>query len=107
MSSLADLPELVGFFGYASAEDAYWNGGLSALRERIQLELRSQLGRSRTNFRIWQDKEAITAGRLWEEEIKHAASQSVFFIPIITPQVVRSQYLRFELDAFAAREAEL
>ena len=107
MSSLADLPELIGFFSYSREDDAGSNGALSALRERIQHELRGQLGRSFKTFRLWQDKEAIAAGKLWEGEIKTAASQSVFFIPIITPTVVKSPYCRFELDSFLAREAEL
>ena len=107
MSSLADLPELIGFFSYSREDDEDAHGTLSALRERIQRELRGQLGRSMKTFRLWQDKEAIPSGTLWETEIKNAIVQSVFFIPIITPTVVRSPYCRFELEAFLAREAAL
>jgi formylglycine-generating enzyme required for sulfatase activity len=107
MSSLADLPELVGFFSYSREDDADSLGALSALRSRIQGELRGQLGRTAKTFRLWQDKEAIPSGTLWETEIKNAAGQAVFFIPIITPTVVASPYCRFELEAFLAREAEL
>jgi len=59
MSSLADLPELVGFFSYSREDDADSRGALSALRGRIQGELRGQLGRTAKSFRLWQDKEAI------------------------------------------------
>ena len=107
MSSLADLPELVGFFSYSREDDADSHGALSALRNRIQGELRGQLGRTAKTFRLWQDKEAIPSGTLWEGEIKNAAAQSVFFIPIITPTVVASPYCRFELESFLAREAAL
>ena len=107
MSSLADLPELVGFFSYSREDDEDLHGALSALRSRIQGELRGQLGRTAKTFRLWQDKEAIPSGTLWESEIKNAVAQSVFFIPIITPTVVASPYCRFELEAFLAREAEL
>ncbi len=107
MSSLADLPELVGFFSYSREDDEGSHGALSALRERIQHELRAQLGRSFKTFRLWQDKEAIAAGRLWEAEIKTAIGQSVFFVPIVTPTVVKSSYCQFELNSFLAREAEL
>jgi TIR domain-containing protein len=107
MSSLADLPELVGFFSYSREDDEGAFGALSALRERIQRELRAQLGRTAKTFRIWQDKEAIPSGTLWESEIKNSVAQAVFFIPIITPTVVASPYCRFELDAFLVREAEL
>jgi hypothetical protein len=105
MSSLADLPEVVGFFAYAREDDE--NSKLSALRECIQSELLSQLGRSKRNFRIWQDKEAIPAGRLWEAEIKLAVEQSIFFLPIITPRAVASAYCQWEFEAFLLREAEL
>src|SRR6516165_692171 len=44
MTSLADLPELVGFFSYSREDDEGSGGELSALRGRIQHELRAQLG---------------------------------------------------------------
>jgi formylglycine-generating enzyme required for sulfatase activity len=107
MSSLADLPELVGFFSYSREDDEDSHGALSALRTRIQGELRGQLGRTAKTFRLWQDKEAIASGTLWETEIRNAVAQAVFFIPIITPTVIASPYCRFELESFLGREAEL
>ncbi|MEW6438311.1 MAG: TIR domain-containing protein [Pseudomonadota bacterium] len=107
MFRLVDLPELVGFFSYSREDDQDSGAALSALRERIQSELRSQLGRSRKTFRLWQDKEAIAAGRLWKKAIDAAISESAFFIPIITPTVVRSPYCSEELERFLAREAAL
>jgi hypothetical protein len=107
MSSLAELREIVGFFSYSREDDESYKGRLSALREGIQHELSAQLGRSRTMFRLWQDKEAIAPGKLWESEIKTAIAQSVFFIPIVTPRAVNSEYCRFEFDAFLDRERAL
>jgi len=107
MSSLADLPEVIGFFSYSRDDDESYKGRLSALRELIQQELGAQLGRSKSTFRLWQDKEAIAPGKLWEAEINTAVEQSVFFIPIITPRMVNSQYCQFEFDAFLARESAL
>jgi formylglycine-generating enzyme required for sulfatase activity len=104
MSSLADLPELVGFFSYSRSDDEHSGGALSRLRARIQSELRLQLGR---RFRLWQDTAAIPDGSLWEDEIKRAIAESVFFIPIVTPSTVGSQHCRFEFDSFLKREAEL
>ena len=72
MSSLADFAELRGFFSYSREDDEDSSGGLSALRDRIQRELRSQLGRSTKTFGLWQDKEAIAPGSQWETEIKNA-----------------------------------
>lgn len=107
MASLADLPELVGFFSYSREDDAGSRGGLSALRDIIQLELSAQLGRSQSDFRIWQDKAAISLGTLWEKQIEQGIKQSVFFIPIVTPRALRSQNCGLEFQSFLAREKEL
>jgi hypothetical protein len=107
MSSLAEIPELIGFFSYSREDDDDSQGALSALRDRIQRELRGQLGRTRADFRLWQDKAAISHGALWEDEIKSAVAQSVFFIPIVTPSTIRSQHCKFEFELFLAREGEL
>src|SRR5262245_2601133 len=107
MASLADAPDLVGFFSYSREDDEGSGGKLSKLRERIQEELRLQLGRSWRDFRLWQDKAAIAHGELWEDTIKKGISESVFFIPIITPSAVRSSHCKFEFASFLAREKEL
>src|SRR5262249_54470469 len=107
MSSLADAADLVGFFSYSREDDEGSGGRLSKLRERIQEELRGQLGRTKRDFRLWQDNTAITHGKLWEAEIKSAIAESVFFIPIVTPTAVRSHHCKLEFDSFLAREKEL
>lgn len=107
MSSLADLSQLVGFFSYSREDDQGSRGGLSELRDAIQTELSAQLGRSQSDFRIWQDKDAISLGTLWEKEIGQGIYQSVFFIPIVTPRALRSQNCGFEFQSFLAREKEL
>jgi hypothetical protein len=107
MASLADTPNLVGFFSYSRADDEGSKGKLSRLREFIQEELRAQLGRTKADFRLWQDQTAIAHGELWENKIKSAVAESVFFIPIITPTAIRSRECKFEFDAFLAREKEL
>src|SRR5215470_15790647 len=107
MARLADLPELVGFFSYSRDDDEAFGGTLSVLRDAIQRELGAQLGRSKKTLRLFQDKEAIAPGKLWEAEIKAAVEQAVFFIPIVTPRAVNSEYCRFEFEAFLARESAL
>ena len=107
MSSFADLPEVVGFFSYSREDDESFEGMLSALRDGIHRELSAQLGRSKTNFRVWQDQQAIAPGKLWESEIKNAVEQAVFFIPIVTPRAINSHYCRLEFEAFLAREQAL
>ena len=63
MHSLPDGASLVGFFSYSREDDEDSGRSLFQLRDRIQVELRGQLGRSARNFRLWQDKEAR-----WNEE---------------------------------------
>ena len=107
MASLAQLPELVGFFSYSREDDEAFRGSLSALRDAIQRELSAQLGRTRRNFRLWQDQDAIAPGEMWEAAITSAIEQSVFLIPIITPRAVTSKYCKFEFESFLARERAL
>jgi len=107
MTSLADLPELIGFFSYSRDDDQDSNNALSTIRKLIQNELRARLGRSRQSLRLWQDQEALAPGALWESQINAAVQQSVFFIPIITPRVINSKYCGIEFKRFLDREREL
>jgi hypothetical protein len=107
MPSLTDLPELVGFFSYSREDDEDFGDVLSALRLRIQSELRSQLGRSRNSLRLWQDREAIAPGKLWQSEIEGAIDQSAFFIPIISPRMLKSEYCGIEFARCLLREENL
>src|SRR5271169_1832639 len=100
MPPLTDLSEIVGFLSYSRDDDRDSEGALSTLRRRIQSELRGQLGRSEKTLRLWQDAEAIPPGTLWESQIGGAIEQSVFFIPIITPRVINSEYCRVEFQRF-------
>lgn len=104
MSSLADLPELVGFFSYSRRDDQNSEGALTRLRARIYSELRLQLGRE---LRLWQDTAAIPEGSLWEQEIKSAIAEAAFFVPIVTPSAVGSKHCRVEFTSFLEREREL
>ncbi len=107
MASLAQLPEIIGFFSYSREDDEAFRGSISALRDAIARELSAQLGRGKRNFRLWQDQEAIAPGKDWEAEITKAVAQSVFFIPIVTPRAVGSEYCKFEFASFVARESAL
>src|ERR1700678_1855839 len=104
MSSLAELPELVGFFSYSRRDDENSDGALTRLRARIRKELSLQLGRE---VRLWQDTAAIAHGTLWEEQINRAIAESAFFIPIVTLGALASRHCKFESSAFLHRESEL
>jgi flagellar biosynthesis GTPase FlhF len=104
MHSLADLPDLAGFFSYSRRDDEDLDHSLSDLRKQIYRELRLQLGR---DFKLFQDAVAIPEGTEWEDEINKAISDSVFFIPIVTPRAVTSKHCRLEFQAFLDREEAL
>src|SRR5271167_955872 len=107
MSSLAELPKISGFFSYSREDDEGFKGRLSNLRDAIQRELSAQLGLKKENFRLFQDKEAIAPGKLWEKEIAKAIGEAVFFIPIVTPRAVSSPHCKYEFESFLARERAL
>ena len=107
MASLAQLPELVGFFSYSREDDEDFRRSLSTLRDAIQRDLSALLGRTRRNFRLWQDQEAIAPGQMWESRIAEAVEEAVFFIPIVTPRAVASKHCKFEFESFLARERAL
>jgi uncharacterized protein (DUF2252 family) len=48
-----------------------------------------------------------SGGSLWEEEIKKAIAESVFFIPVVTPNAVRSKHCKLEFESFLKREGAL
>jgi hypothetical protein len=104
MSTLAEIPDFVGFFSYSRRDDEHSEGALSRLRARIHSELGLQLG---ADFRLWQDVSAIPEGALWESEIERAIAESIFFVPIVTPSAISSKHCRFEFEAFAKRAARL
>ena len=91
MSSLADLLHLKGFFSYSREDDEGSGGKLSKFRTCIQEELRGQLGRTRGDFELFQDKIAIAHGTLWESEINSAIAASAFFIPIVSRRSIRCE----------------
>ena len=107
MSTLAKIPELVGFFSYSREDDEAFGGTLSALRGGVERELSAALGRTKKTFRLWQDQMAIAPGELWELRIKTAVNESLFFIPIVTPRSTNSKYCKFEFELFLAREEAL
>jgi len=107
MPTLAESPELVGFFSYSRDDDEDFDRTLSSLRQAIGKELRAELGRTKQDFRLWQDQDAIAPGELWETRITEAINGATFFIPIVTPRAVNSKHCKFEFDTFLAREQAL
>ena len=55
-------------------------------------------------FAIFQDRNDISWGQLWEERINKSLSDVTFLIPIITPSFFRSPACRSEFNTFSRKE---
>jgi serine/threonine protein kinase len=94
-----------GFWSYSRRDDELSGGKLSQLRSALAQELQQQYGREQV--RLFQDTTAIPHGAAWLGEIKKAIGQSSFFIPIITPNFIQSEWCSKEVKLFVNREIEI
>ena len=81
MSSLAELPELVGFSVIRATMTTHLKECCRRCETASNGEFSAQLGRSKRAFRLWQDQTAIAPGKLWKSEIKTAIDESFFSFP--------------------------
>jgi len=95
----------IGFWSYARQDDESSRGRLSSLRSLLQSELQQQYGRD--PIQIFQDVSAIPPGAEWQASITSALDNTTFFIPIITPAFIQSQWCCEEFMIFLAREKAL
>lgn len=90
------------FMSYVREDDR--SGRLSEFRERLEDEIRMQLGEY---FTLFQDRNDIQWGQNWKTRIENAIDAVTFLIPIITPSFFRSPACRDELQRFLDREKTL
>ncbi|WP_028216605.1 toll/interleukin-1 receptor domain-containing protein [Paraburkholderia oxyphila] len=90
----------VGFWSYARSDDAHSDGQLSQLRSIVGKAIALQYG---ADITIWQDIQAIPPGADWAASIERTISQTVFFIPIVTPRYLKSQHCFAEFHSFRGR----
>jgi hypothetical protein len=95
----------VGFWSYSRQDDELSQGRLSGLRSLLMSEIQQQYGRDRVQ--LFQDVSAISAGAEWEREIRNSLNNSTFFIPIITPNFIQSEWCCAEVNIFLQREKQL
>lgn len=95
----------IGFWSYARPDDELSGGQLSRLRALIRAELQQQYGREQ--IQLFQDVSAISHGSRWEGEIRRALDNSTFFIPILSPSFVQSEWCVQELRIFQDRQQRL
>lgn len=91
------------FFSYVRTDDEYERGRLTELRKKLGEALRFYTGHELV---IFQDQN-IKIGEDWERQIALALDSAAIFIPIITPSYLTSEFCRYELKTFLAREREL
>ena len=94
-----------GFLSYARQDDELSGQKLSRLRELIKAELQLQYGRN--PVKLFQDVSTIPHGAAWERETLKALGESTFFVPIITPNFIQSEWCSREVSIFLEREQEL
>jgi hypothetical protein len=97
--------EPVGFFSYARQDDELSGQKLTRLRKAIKAEL--QLHYGRRTIKLFQDTSTIPHGARWERETLAALNKSTFFIPIITPGFIQSEWCCRETMIFLERERKL
>lgn len=95
----------IGFWSYARRDDELSDGNLTRLRDLIKRELQLQFGRD--DIILFQDTTTIPHGANWEKETFDALGQATFFIPIITPNFIQSEWCARETEFFLKREEEL
>lgn len=94
----------VGFWSYTRRDDELSRRRLSELKSLIEGELQAQLGQK---VHIFQDVSTISHGARWEEETRRALDNSTFFIPILTPSYLQSQWCCKEARIFLERQQRL
>ena len=95
----------IGFWSYATQDDKASDGKLTELRLLLSRELQAQYGRE--EVRVFQDVSAIPPGAQWEARIRTALGDSTFFIPLITPNFIQSEWCNKEFFLFREREKAL
>jgi len=94
----------VGFWSYAQTDDQIPSGQLGMLREMLGRELQLQIGQP---TRIFQSTTANEIGSDGRHEIVAAIAEASFFVAILTPSYLQSQFCAQELLWFREREAAL
>lgn len=93
-----------GFWSYVRRDDELSDGDISNLRALVEGYLERQTGET---ARIFQDTRAIEHGADWERETREALAQANFFIPVLTPNYLRSLWCCKEVRFFLDRQQQL
>jgi hypothetical protein len=93
-----------GFWSYVRRDDERSRGKISDLRDLVLAELETQIG---GEVPVFKDTISIPRGVRWEELTTQALSDATFFIPILTPNFLKSEWCCREVRLFLERESKL
>jgi cobaltochelatase CobT len=94
----------IAFLSYVRADDEHDRGRITALRGRLEGEVRMHTGKP---FPIFQDKKDIKWGQQWKERLDSTLLNVTFLIPIVTPSYFQSSPCRDGFNKFLLREQQL
>ncbi len=103
---MTDFLPPIGFWSYTSSDDTAARGRLSQLRRLLADELQLKIGKT-PEVKIFQDVAMIDHGADWSDAIHVALSKTSFFIPIVTPAFLQSEWCCREVLHFQERERTL
>ncbi len=94
----------IGFWSYVRRDDELFRGKVSELRALILAELELQLGQE---VPVFKDTVSIPHGARWEQRTVRAIRDAAFFIPVLTPNFLQSEWCCREVRLFLERERQL
>ncbi len=103
---MAEPLKPIGFWSYTSTDDEKSDGRLGRLRLALTQALHSATGKP-SDVKVWQDDAAIPQSGRWLGDVPRAINESCFFIPVVTPEFLRSETRCQEVKRFLQRETEL
>jgi hypothetical protein len=92
------------FMSYSHIDNQSDNDRLRKLCELISNEVQVQTA---TEFKIFFDRKDLMWGQCWKQRIEESLDSSTFFIPIVTPNFLKSEGCRIELERFLERQERL
>ncbi len=103
---MADPLRPIGFISFAGADDIKSEGRLRQVRLQLMQALHDAAA-TPADVKVWQADTAIPQSGRWLGEVPRAIGESNFFVPIVTPEFLRSEACCQEVMRFRKREIEL
>jgi len=86
-----------GFWSYSRGDDEHLDNRLSELREKVENEISTLLGR---DIDMFQDVYAIRTGDDWQERLRDELTDASFMVPVLTPRYFQRPWCREEVMTY-------